>query len=465
MADNERAINWFMEPMESPTTPAPWVLLPTPGFTQIANVPQAPIRGMFSQNGRVFFVAGFAFYEMDPVTYVTTLRGSVAADGNPVTMCSNGDAGGQLFLTSAGVGYLFDLNTSAFTTVLASGATMGDYLDGYFLALDATTSTFRISNLLDGSTWNPAQVAQRTAGADRWVAMKVCNRLIYLIGEQTSEVWWNAGTFPFPFQPIQEAFMQQGTTAPWSLAVITTDAVGSLCWVTGNAQGRGMVVRTNGYVPGRISNHALEFAIENYADIEDALACCYQEQGHSFYVLTFPTGDQTWAFDTNTSLWHERAYWDVDESSYHAQHPIWFCSTTTQNLAGDRDSGRVHVMSQASSLDEYGSLIRRMRQPPRLSAEQKRFVVNSFQIVLDVGLGLVTGQGSDPQLMLRVSMDGGRVFGNERWVSGGKIGAFSTRARWTRLGQGRNFVPQVVVSDPIPWRLVEALVDVSVGVS
>lgn len=465
MQDDERCVNFFPEQGESPNAPAPWVLLPTPGYETLYTPSQAPGRGSFSENGRVWFVAGFALYEFFEATNTAILRGSVQADANPVTFSSNGAAGHQLFITSGDVGYLLDTITNALSIVLPSGATMGDYLDGYFLCLDATTSTWRISNLLDGLTWNPAAIAQRTAGSDRWVALCVCNRLIYLLGEQTSEVWYNAGNFPFPFAPIQEAFMEQGCSAPWSVAVLESDSVGSVLWVTGNSQGGGTIVRTQGYTPGRVSTHAIEAQIHTYADASDAIAWGYQEGGHPCYVLTFPTGDQTWVYDGRTGLWHERAYWNTATGLYQKARALWFAATSTQNLALDIETGSIYAMSTSLAFDVDGSLIRRMRQPPRLSINQKRFTVNSLQVVMDVGQGLSVGQGSDPVCMLKSSRDAGRTWGHERWTTAGKIGAYSTRVRWTRLGQARNRVDQFVMTDPVPYRLCGAEIDLTVGTS
>ncbi|MFE1676613.1 hypothetical protein ACFMJE_18460, partial [Acinetobacter baumannii] len=68
-----------------------------------------------------------------------------------------------------------------------------------------------------------------------------------------------------------------------------------------------IVYRAVGYTGKRISTHAIEYAIQSYSTITDAIAFTYQQEGHSFYVLTFPTADKTWVFDVSTELWHERA--------------------------------------------------------------------------------------------------------------------------------------------------------------
>lgn len=465
MADNERCVNFYPEPNESASAPSPYCLLPTPGYSTLATTAQAPGRGAFYVLGRYFFVVGFALQEMNLTTYAVTQRGTVASDGNPVTFCSNGAAGHQLGLTSGNTFYVLDLNSNAFSIIsLSYGATMCDYLDGYALVLDAATSTLQISALDDFTTFSATQVAQPTASLD-WVAMKVCNRLIYLIGTGTGEVWWNAGTAPFPFAPIQEAFMQQGIGAPYSMALLETEGPGTLLWVTQNLQGRGEVVRTNGYTPGRVSTHAIETAVQGYSTIADMLGSAYQENGHQFYVMTAPTGGQTFAYDVNTSLWHERAYWSQSQAQYLPSRALWFAATSTINLALDIQQGMVYQQSTALTTDVDGSVIRRMRQAPRLSNAQQRFTVQKLQVLMDVGQGLVTGQGSDPTMMLSCSRNGGKTFGPEMWTSAGPIGDFETRVFWGPLGQATHFVPRFVMTDPVPWRLVDCDVNLTAGLN
>ncbi len=86
-------------------------------------------------------------------------------------------------------------------------------------------------------------------------------------------------------------------------------------------------------------------------------------------------------------------------------------------------------------------------------------VIDAWEILAEVGLGLPTGQGSDPMVMLRVSRDFGKTWSNERRASFGKIGAYGHRCFWTRnAGSTRCWVPEVVVTDNAILRLTGALV-------
>jgi len=460
IADSERLVNRFLEKNESPSAPTPLVMLQCPGFARIATPSPNFGRGMFSQSGRTFFVTGFALYELNSNDTITQ-RGTVQADTNPVTFMTNGAAGNQLGLTSGDQFYVLDLNTLAFTTVLTSGATMCGFLDGFGFILDAPTSTLQVTNFEDFTVIDPGNIQQRTAGSDPWKALYIVNRLAYLLGEHTSEVWYNAGTSPFPLAPIQEAFMQQGIAATFSGARLDT----SLVWLSHNEQGRGQIVSATGYTPGRVSTHAIEASIQTYTTIADAVAFSYQENGHTFHIMTFPGANRTWGFDQATGLFHERLYWDTTNAQWLAYRPLFAASDISRNLVQDRLSGAIYRMSTGLFTDVDGAMIRRLRQPPRLAFDQKRFTTSSIQLVMDVGQGTQTGAETDPVFMRQTSRDGGQTWGAEHWAATGKAGAFGTRVRWTQCGQARNRVDRFTDTNAVFAPIADCLIDVAVGAS
>lgn len=167
IADGERTMNWYAEPAQVPGE-SPMALYPTPGVTSLVTAGDAPGRAMIAVKDRTFCVMGQTFYEISS-TYVLTARNSsvpMVNDGKPATISWNGDGGGELFISSGNYGYLFTLATNAFVQVrdpgVDGGTTMGAQLDGYFIALDAATSTIYLSDLLDGTTWDASQFQQRS---------------------------------------------------------------------------------------------------------------------------------------------------------------------------------------------------------------------------------------------------------------------------------------------------------------
>jgi len=313
-------------------------------------------------------------------------------------------------------------------------------------------SAFYVSDFEDGASWDLTQVAQRQAGADPWIALAVIQREIWLLGTRTSEVWYNAGTAPFPFLPIPGAFLEQGCAAGFSL----NDLDSTLVWLGANQNGNGIVWRSNGYQPVRISTHAVEFAIQGYATIDDAIAFSYQDQGHSFFVLTFPTANATWVYDTATQVWHQRGFWRSLYNAFDAYQPLYHAMAFGKHIVGVQSTGTLYEMAIDMTTDIDGSVIRRVRRAPHISQEQKWIFYPGMQVDLQTGLAAVTST-TPPQAMLSWSDDGGRTFPVELLASAGLIGQYQARLRFFPLGRSRDRVFQLAVSDAVPWRVLQAI--------
>lgn len=450
-AANMRCINWYPENQEDPAANAKRVLYPTPGVEEVAEHGIGPGRAHFFQDGREFAVSGTDFIEIDEDGTVTD-HGDVALGSNPATISSNGDGGGELFITSGDNGYIFTLSTDTLTQVSAldGKATMGAHLEGYFLALDAATSTVYASELSDGTTWNTGtSFAQRSLASDPWVSMKVAGRNLWLLGGQTSEAWFNRGASPFAFEPHPSGLIQHGCAAPFS----PEDVEGALTWLASSRIGQGYVVKAGGFTPEVISTYPLQNTINGYTTISTAVGDAYNDLGHTFYLLSFP-GEITHAWDAQTNLWHERGTWISEDNEHVTWRPRYHVLAFGEHRWLDAETGHIYRTSSDLTEDVDGREIRRLRRAPAIVNENKRVFYPGFELFLEVGLGTATGQGANPQIMLRYSKDGGKTWGPELWRSAGAIGEYSNRARWDRLGQARQLVLEVSVSDPIPWRLV-----------
>lgn len=464
IADGEELINWYREKLESPGAPTRFALYPTPGFEILATAAVGPGRAHIFINDREFAVIATTLWEIDITGTVMTSRGSVSLDENPATISSNGDGGNQLFITSGGNGYNYDLTTDTLTQVSALNglATMGDHLDGYFLVLDATTSTVYFSALLDGTSWTTGtDFFQRSAMPDRWKSMKVLpSRYILLLGEYTSEVWYDQGNATTPFALHQSGVIPHGIVAPFSVAIAGRDAV----WLGTSRVGGVQVYRMAGFTPEAISSYPVQTAVGDYAVNEDALADTYQERGHLFYLLNFPTQEVTWAWDAETREWHKRGSWVSAENMFTVHRARWHAYAFGQHRWLDNITGNLYRMSSELYTDVDGeSGIRRLRRAPALVDENRWVFHRKFELGVEVGVGLTDGQGSNPHIMLRMSNDGGKTWGAEMMRSLGKIGQYAKRVIWNRLGRARRRVYEVSVSDPIPTRLLEAYVETNVG--
>lgn len=461
-ADQEELINWYVEVMESQGATSKYALYPTPGVEAIGTAPDLPGRAhiVVRDRGtdREFAVLGPTFYEIDAAG-IRTSRGTVASNGRPATLSWSGDAGHQVFITAGTNGYIFDLITNVFTQVAALNgkAVVGGYLEGYFLALDTATSTLYASDLLAGLTWSTGtSFAQRSLAADPWIAMVISNRYIYLLGTKTSEPWFNAGTSPFPFTPDPSGFFEFGCASTFSAMVVDSAPV----WLGASKDGQGMVIRANGFTPEIISTYPVQLAINGYNVVNDAIADTYNDAGHTFYILSFVTADVTWTWDSQNpnpaQAWAKRLTWIEEENRYSVWRPFYHAFVFNQHRMLDIDTGTYYRMSSSLSRDVDNREIRRLRRAPALVKELQNVIYPAFELDLEPGLGNAVDPGSNPQVMLRMSNDGGKTWGNELWRSAGKIGEYSKRVRWNRCGQARRRVFEVSVSDPIPWRITAA---------
>lgn len=429
-----------------------------PGLRLLATVGSGPIRGMWQYGAYGYVVSSNTLYRVDAAWNVTSLGGVLGT--GPVSMSDNGT---QLFIACNPWSYIYNASTGVFAQItdpdFAGAVTVG-YIDGYFVFNQPNSQTIWVTQLLNGTSVDPLDFASAEGSPDGLVGLIVDHREVWLFGTNSVEVWYDSGNSDFPLERIQGAFNEIGCAAPYSIAKLDN----GLFWLGSDARGNGIVYRANGYTGQRVSTHAIEFAIQSYANISDAFAYTYQQEGHAFYVLTFPTGNATWVYDVSTGTWHERAAFYNGAFSRHVSS----CQMNYGNeiVVGDSTSGNIY----AFDLDVYadnGAPQKWLRSWRALQSGQNnlnRTAQHSLQLDCETGVGLNTGQGSSPQAMLRWSDDGGHTWSNEHWASMGAIGASGARAFWRRLGMTdklRDRVYEVSGSDPVKIAIIGAELSVT----
>jgi hypothetical protein len=339
--DVEDTINLYVERRDAGTPKTEGNLLDRPGLSPFVYLTNGPVRALFAQDGRCFAVSGNGFHEIFANQTMIT-RGTVSADTNPATIHSNGIAGGQLFIVSGMLGYIFDLTTNTLTQItdvdFPFPAVRGVYVDSYFIAMEAYNLRFHISALLDGDDWNGLDVASVSESSDNKIAMAVSHRELWLFGTKNTEVWVNTGAANFPFAPIPGVFIEHGIAAPWS--VVSVD--NTLVWLGADELGNGVVWRANGYTPARVSTFAVEDYIRRLSRIDDAIAFAFQMGGHTFYVLYLPQADTTLVYDISNGEWMRWAIWNPDLGHWEPWIPRCHCFGFGKHLMGDRRSAMVY---------------------------------------------------------------------------------------------------------------------------
>ena len=337
------------------------------------------------------------------------------------------------------------------------GATRVCFIEGYLILNQPGTRTFYTTGPTPYQMLFPGSFfALKDSSTDNLVTMEENNRELWLIGERTSEVWYGSGLGPnFYFSRIPGVGPQIGCAAVASI----TRMGNVLIWLGKNEQGENLVVTTAQYSWSRVSNHAVEHAISSYPLVSDAVGYAYEEEGHLFYMLTFPTADVTWCFDATTKQWHKRLSWDSSSGTYHRHRSNCFMDFGDVRLVGDYQTGQLHQMSRSFYTDA-GNPLRAVRRTPHIWAKESRERVffSQMQIEFTPGVGLQSGQGMTPECMLRWSDDGGFTWGNEQWTSIGAAGETVNRAIWYLLGhnRGRDRVWEFAITDPVQRDVIGA---------
>jgi len=454
-AADARMVNLFPEVVpEGGKEPA--FLQRCPGLLNLATIGSGPIRGLWtfsSDNSTAFVVSGNELYKIN-TSYAATLLGSIPGTG-PVSMADNGI---QLFIACNGPSYIYNNNTNVFGQIIDSdfpGAVSVGYIDGYFVFNEPNSQRIWVTQLLDGTSIDPTDYASAEGSPDGVVGLIVDHREIWVYGTNSVEVWYDAGTPDFPLQRIQGAFNEIGCISAYTIAKMDN----GLFWLGADARGQGIVYRANGYTGQRISTHAVEWQIQQYGNLTDALAYTYQQDGHSFYVLIFPSANTTWVYDVATGAWHERAGWSDGSFTRHRSN----CQMAFNNqiIVGDYQNGNIYAFDLDTYADngQIQKWLRSWRALPTGQNNLKRTAQHAMQLDMESGVGLATGQGSNPEVMLRWSDDGGHTWSNYRTTSVGKIGEYYYRVWFRRLGMTmklRDRVYELSMTDPVKTAIMGA---------
>ena len=510
-------VNLFPEVIPEGGKEAAW-LQRAPGLRILATMGSGPIRGLWTFGGYGYVVSGTQLYQIDSL-WNATAKGLIQGT-TQVTMTDNGT---QMFIAADQYGYIYNSSIStlscdlvngdatvttsdtgniyvgqpisgvgipAGTTVLSitdgthfemsanatasgtgvsvlfsdfltaltspfAGAVGCGFLDGWFVFNQPNSQIFWVMDST-GTTIDPLYFASAEGSPDNLVTLIVDHREIWLFGTNSVEVWYDAGLPDFPMARIQGAFNEIGCLAAYSVAKLDN----GLFWLGADARGNGIVYRSKGYSGERVSTHAVEWQIQQYPTLADAVGYTYQQDGHSFYVLNFPTANTTWVYDVATGAWHERAGWDMGQFTRHRGN----CQMNFNNeiVVGDYRSGYIYAYD-LNAYDEAGTIqkwLRSWRALPTGQNDLNRTAQHSLQLDCQTGVGLDGGvQGANPQVMLRWSDDGGHTWSNEHWKSMGQIGQTGYRTIWRRLGMTlklRDRVYEVSGTDPVKIAIMGA---------
>lgn len=409
----------------------------TPGLVLKAQMASGEGRGLHaSEDGFLYAVVGTNVYQIN-ASFTATLIGQLTSGSGTVSILNNETQ--TLFSHSAGWHY----TTGGGTLTEISGAptdAVVSYLDGYAL-FTLGGQQFGITAINDVTSIDPLDVAAAEAAPDFLISLYSDQREVWMLCTTTTEIWADTGAESFPFERIPGGVLSIGCAARFSVTYLD----GSLFWLAAEKTGNATIIKTVGYQVEKISTHAIEHAIEGYSRIDDAIGFGYQEEGHDFYQLTFPTADATWVYDTSTKLWHQRGYRDSN-GVIHRHRASAYAFFAGQHVLLDQSSGALYSYSLDTFTDNGAPIYRERAWPLVAAQEMRRMRLDRLELMGEMGVGAVTGTDMLPQVWLQMSYDGGQSFGYERYQNMGAIGKRAARAVWRRGGCGRRPVAKLATT-------------------
>lgn len=453
----QTCVNWYVVPA-GPESRTKAVIYPTPGTTLIRSVGAGPHRGSLEHKGKTYFVSGAELIEMDSGGNFSTISGTLPTTSGRVDMCSNGDFGDQMLVVDGSDGYVFNGTTLA---VIAdadfpASPTACAYLDGRAIVTVADSGVWYISDLNDFTAWTATQFANAERDRDNLVRPFVNNRDLVLFGEYTTEVGTNTGASPFPFEVYTNGLFDIGLAARFSVA----SADNKVMWLSQDRRGKKQIQIATGTDYKPLSTPAIDYQISTYSTVSDAHAFTYSEYGMDFYQITFPTAGVTWVCNLTVYAVDPEYAWFQKKTGSTRHIASTYVYFNNEHYVGAWNSSNLYTMDSGVYLDDTTAITRERTSSVVATDINRRLRHYGVEFLFEAGTGLVTGQGSDPQVSVDWSDDGGHTFSNVRSMDLGGIGEYGKRMMEKHLGMARQRIYRVRASDPVKLVGMEGYVDV-----
>lgn len=418
-------------------------LYPTPGKTSFVNFGEYPSRVAHELGNFMYVVNREKVWRVQ--NDGTTLQiGTVDTTSGRMDAADNG---AQIMFVDGPNGYIYTIATNTFAKITDAdfpGGSSVTFFNGRFIVTEPNTGRFYWSAIYDGMSWDALDFATAESDPDNLVRVFADSGQLSIFGEKTTEFWGDSGAADSPYTKISGGAVEWGLAARWSLAKF----MDSLIFLRKNRLGQAQVCVMSGGSAAPVSNTQLETAITSYGDVSNATGFAYMMNGHPFYQITFPTVGKTWLFDGQSKSWSRL------ESAGNRDRAELGVKLLGGVFCTDYENGKLYRI-ELEQLTDDGRPIAREFTSRHQSAGDYTYLPELW-LEMEAGVGVQIGQGTDPKVMLQISRDGGKTWGNELWRSIGKVGQYKARAVWNRLGRARDWIFRFRVSDPVKVVFVAA---------
>lgn len=467
---NQKTVN-LMQSMKGRGAKAPYILETVPGLVDLAAVGNGAIRTSQMVNSRIR--TGSTGDDLYGV-YGDKLIAQTADVGNIEIGTLNSNPGrvqmaagrNYICLVDGTDGYTYDGTTFAviadadFPDAGAGGApTHVVYIDGFFVVIDALTDNFYISAVEDPTSWNALDFDAASVAPDRALALAATESLLWVIGEETAQAYYNSQNADFPYEIVLNATQDVGILAPQSIA----ESDDGVFYLATTPEGGRFVHQIQGQAGRTITEDEQEAFLDTVTDPTDAYGFIYKQAGKSFYVLQLsatggddPRSSSTLIYNIRANAWETREL--NDGTAWRAGgHGI----LDNDNIVGSRLAGR-NLRLDLTVYNDSGQEIIRTRRSQIHHANN--LLMDWWAIIIDIegGVGNATAPGDDPQLRLRYSDTNGQSWSSWLTTSMGKIGEDKQRCVYRNLGSGRNRIFEIQCSDEVPLTIIAAYAEVEV---
>lgn len=451
---NQRTRNFWPQLINTKKARSEYILQSFYGLKAFATQSGNADRGMLVNKNRLYKVTDNTLYEVNSVGVYTSL-GTIPGSNR----CIMKAMGSQIIIANgSGLVFVWDGTSLTQNTSINLGTPRGVAVLNNQAIYDAGTGQgFDVSDVGQPSSIDGLNNANAESFSDDLLIPYAYRETLYLCGRETIEIWWNSGQGNPPFDKVQGAVINMGLAAIYSMA----DTPDFLFFLGSDNQFHSITPGTSG-VDTVISTPAMAKQLDTYLVTSDCIGWTMQLEGQWFYVAAFPSEDITWVYPVGGE-WFE---WGTGDVGRHLANS--YASVFNKHLVAEYNSGNIYELSAETYTDMGNTIVRTRDSAPihsgLIGQDNKPFEINSLELILETGVGLLSGQGSDPQIAVSVSRDGAKTFGTERFVRVGRLGE-RVLVRLNNLGRFKDScVIRLRVSDPIYWAIYSSNVDMEICV-
>lgn len=448
----QTTINLIPQQIDDPITKNRYILNSFFGQSLFATVASSTGgRGMFYHKSLLYRVVGTTLYSVSSAGVHTSL-GTISGTGR----CVIDALGNNVIVVADRKAWVWNGSTLTQVTDVDLQSPDSVAVLNQQAIYDGDNDQFGVSDVGDPTSINALNYATAESKADNLIRVYAFDEIVYMFGETTIEQWWNSGVGKPPFDKVQGGVINIGIAG---LYAVSSNV--NYVYFFGNDR---RLYRLKGGVAVPVTNQPLVEEFASYSDVSDVRVWCMDINDKNYIVVCFPTANKSYVLP-------EDGQWFQWSSGLSGGRNVadGYVKAYEKHLVEDYSNGNIYQLLD-TVFTENGSTIARQRDSAPIDSSLlgfkagKMLTMNNLVLNIESGVGLISGQGSDPVVMMSYSDDGGKTFSTERWATIGKQGRFKWVARWDCLGSFYERIIRIRMTDPVYYCIRDCVADIEVGI-